>query len=220
VPRRLQCCVCDSAYASGSSLSLGPAYSVVPATVLRPSALGSGKHPAIRFPEPFPGNPRAAGDDKAPAKSRRLPFAPDPEGSREHGKSQVAWGPRCLTPPRAPSQPSTSQAEGERVGTPRSSPSWPSSSCRRRRGAVEPKQRSRKTPAPPPAVVDARLRRSSTEDEGQAPAAFARARVLRRGQGGCWGSGPAHVRVSGPLCGLEEFPVKTASTRGSEENNH
>jgi hypothetical protein len=36
----------------------------------------------------------------------------------------------------------------------------------------------------------------------------------------CWGSGPAHVRVSGPLCGLEEFLVNTASTRGSEENNH
>jgi hypothetical protein len=36
----------------------------------------------------------------------------------------------------------------------------------------------------------------------------------------CWGNGPAHVRVSGPLCGLEEFLVNTASTRGSEENNH
>jgi hypothetical protein len=36
----------------------------------------------------------------------------------------------------------------------------------------------------------------------------------------CWGSGPAHVGVSGPLCGLEEFLVNTASTRGSEENNH
>jgi hypothetical protein len=90
----------------------------------------------IRFPGAFPGNPRAAGDGKAPAKSRRLPFAPDPEGSRAHGKSQVAWGPRCLTPPRAPSQPPTSQAEGERAGMPRPSPSWPSSSCRRRREAV------------------------------------------------------------------------------------
>jgi hypothetical protein len=38
--------------------------------------------------------------------------------------------------------------------------------------------------------------------------------------GGCWGSGPAHVRVSGPLCGLEGFLVNTASTGGSEENNH
>jgi hypothetical protein len=37
---------------------------------------------------------------------------------------------------------------------------------------------------------------------------------------GCWGSGPAHVRVSGPLCGLEGFLVNTTSTRGSEENNH
>jgi hypothetical protein len=36
----------------------------------------------------------------------------------------------------------------------------------------------------------------------------------------CWGSGPAHVMISGPLCGLEEFLVNTASTRGSEENNH
>jgi hypothetical protein len=36
----------------------------------------------------------------------------------------------------------------------------------------------------------------------------------------CWGSGPAHVRVSVPLCGLEEFLVNTASTRGLEENNH
>jgi hypothetical protein len=36
----------------------------------------------------------------------------------------------------------------------------------------------------------------------------------------CWGSGPAHVRVSGPLCGLEGCLVNTASTRGSEENNH
>jgi hypothetical protein len=36
----------------------------------------------------------------------------------------------------------------------------------------------------------------------------------------CWGSGPAHVRVSGPLYGLEGFLVNTASTRGSEENNH
>jgi hypothetical protein len=36
----------------------------------------------------------------------------------------------------------------------------------------------------------------------------------------CWGSGPAHVRVSGLLCGLEEFFVNTASTRGSEENSH
>jgi hypothetical protein len=35
----------------------------------------------------------------------------------------------------------------------------------------------------------------------------------------CWGNGPAHVRVSGPLCGLEEFLVNNASTRGSEENN-
>jgi hypothetical protein len=36
----------------------------------------------------------------------------------------------------------------------------------------------------------------------------------------CWGSGPAHVRVSGLLCGLEGFLVNTASTRGSEESNH
>jgi hypothetical protein len=36
----------------------------------------------------------------------------------------------------------------------------------------------------------------------------------------CWGSGPAHVRVSGPLCELEGFLVNTASTKGSEENNH
>jgi hypothetical protein len=36
----------------------------------------------------------------------------------------------------------------------------------------------------------------------------------------CWGSGPAHVRVSGPLCELEGLFVNTASTRGSEENNH
>jgi hypothetical protein len=39
-------------------------------------------------------------------------------------------------------------------------------------------------------------------------------------QDSCWGSGPAHVRVSGPLCGLEGFLVNTASTRDSEENNH
>jgi hypothetical protein len=36
----------------------------------------------------------------------------------------------------------------------------------------------------------------------------------------CWGSGPAHVRVSGPLCGLKALLVNTASARGSEENNH
>jgi hypothetical protein len=35
-----------------------------------------------------------------------------------------------------------------------------------------------------------------------------------------WGSGPAHVRVSGPLCELEGLLVNTASTRGSEENSH
>jgi hypothetical protein len=34
------------------------------------------------------------------------------------------------------------------------------------------------------------------------------------------GNGPAHVKVSGSLCGLEEFLVNTASTRGSEENSH
>jgi hypothetical protein len=34
------------------------------------------------------------------------------------------------------------------------------------------------------------------------------------------GEWPSPCRVSGPLCGLEEFLVKTASTRGSEENNH
>jgi hypothetical protein len=34
------------------------------------------------------------------------------------------------------------------------------------------------------------------------------------------GRGPAHVRGSGPLCGLEGFLVNNASTRGSEENNH
>jgi hypothetical protein len=43
---------------------------------------------------------------------------------------------------------------------------------------------------------------------------------IKIGLGICWGSGPAHVRISGPLCGLEEFLVNTASTRGSEENNH
>jgi hypothetical protein len=36
----------------------------------------------------------------------------------------------------------------------------------------------------------------------------------------CWGSGPAHVRVSGPLCELEVLLVNTTSTRGSEENKH
>jgi hypothetical protein len=36
----------------------------------------------------------------------------------------------------------------------------------------------------------------------------------------CWGSGPAHVRVSGPLSGLRALLVNTTSTRGSEENNH
>jgi hypothetical protein len=36
----------------------------------------------------------------------------------------------------------------------------------------------------------------------------------------CWGSGPSHVRVSGPLYKLEEFLVNTVSTRGSEQNNH
>jgi hypothetical protein len=38
--------------------------------------------------------------------------------------------------------------------------------------------------------------------------------------GACWGSGPAHVRGSGPLCGLEGFLVNNTSTRGSEENKH
>jgi hypothetical protein len=36
----------------------------------------------------------------------------------------------------------------------------------------------------------------------------------------CWGSGPAHVRVSGPLCELNELFVNTASISVSEENNH
>jgi hypothetical protein len=36
----------------------------------------------------------------------------------------------------------------------------------------------------------------------------------------CQGSGPAHVRVSGPSCELNKLLVNTASIRGSEENNH